>query len=71
MDELRVKVALEIIELKIVHLIKNNKEKDLEKFKEQLNTLVAERDKIYELDEDTINKVYNVYLEEIKNKKEN
>ncbi len=71
MDELRVEVALEIIELKIVHLIKNNKEKDLEKFKEQLNTLVAERDKIYELDEDTINKVYNVYLEEIKNKKEN
>ena len=70
MDELRVEVALEIIELKIVHLIKNNKEKDLEKFKEQLNTLVAERDKIYELDEDTINKVYNVYLEEIK-KKEN
>lgn len=71
MDELRVEVALEIIELKIVHLIKNNKEKDLEKFKEQLNTLVVERDKIYELDEDTINKVYNVYLEEIKNKKEN
>ena len=71
MDELRVEVALEIIELKIVHLIKNNKEKDLEKFKEQLNTLVAERVRIYELDEDTINKVYNVYLEEIKNKKEN
>lgn len=71
MDELRVEVALEIIELKIVHLIKNNKEKDLEKFKEELNTLSEERDKIYELDEDTINKVYNVYLEEIKNKKEN
>lgn len=71
MDELRVEVALEIIELKIVHLIKNNKEKDLEKFKEELNTLSEECDKIYELDEDTINKVYNVYLEEIKNKKEN
>ena len=71
MDELRVEVALEIIELKIVHLIKNNKEKDLEKFKEELNTLSEERDKIYELDEDTINKVYNVYLEEIKNRKEN
>ena len=71
MDELRVEVALEIIELKIVHLIKNNKEKDIKKLKKELNTLSEERDKIYELDEDTINKVYNVYLEEIKNKKEN
>lgn len=66
MDELKVEVALEIIELKIVHLIKNNKEKNLNDFKEKLNTLVEEREKIYELDESTIDKVYNVYLEEIK-----
>lgn len=70
MDELKVEVALEIIELKILHTIKDNKDKDFSVFKERLNTLVEERDKIYELDEKTINKVYNVYLEEIKNSKE-
>ncbi len=71
MNELKVEVALEIIELKILHLIKNNTDKDFLIFKEKLNTLVEERDKIYELDEETIDKVYNVYLKEIKNSKEN
>ena len=71
MDELKIEIALEVIELKIVHLIKNNKEKNIELFKEKLNNLVEEREKIYELDETTIDKVYNVYLEEIKKKKEN
>lgn len=70
MDEIKVGVALEIIELKILHTIKDNKDKDFSAFKEKLNTLVEERDKIYELDEKTINKVYDVYLEEIKNSKE-
>ena len=36
MNELKVEVALEIIQLKIVHFIKNNKEKDVNKFREQL-----------------------------------
>lgn len=71
MDELKVEVALEVIQLKIVHFIKNNKEKDVNRFKEQLNLLTTERDKIYELDEETIDKVYNVYLEEIKNERKN
>ncbi len=71
MDELKVEIALEVIQLKIVHFIKNNKEKDVNKFKEQLNILTTERDKIYELDEETIDKVYNVYLEEIKNERKN
>lgn len=71
MDELKVEVALEVIQLKIVHFIKNNKEKDVNKFKERLNLLTSERDKIYELDEETIDKVYNVYLEEIKNERKN
>ena len=69
MDELKVEVALEIIQLKIVHFIKNNKEKDVNKFREQLNVLTRERDKIYENDKETIDKVYNVYLEEIKNER--
>lgn len=71
MDELKVEVALEIIELKILHLIKNNKDKNFSVFKEKLNTLTEEREKIYNLDEKTIDKVYNLYLQEIKNNKEN
>ena len=69
MNELKVEVALEIIQLKIVHFIKNNKEKDVNKFREQLSILTKERDKIYENDKETIDKVYNVYLEEIKNER--
>lgn len=66
MDELRVEIALEIIQKKIVHLLKNNKGDDMNTIKERLKTLVKEREKIYDLDKDTINKVYDVYLEEIK-----
>lgn len=65
MEDLRVEIALQIINLKIVHLLKENN-KDREDIKKELNILVNERDKIYELDEDIINKVYDVYLEEIK-----
>ncbi len=66
MDELRVEIALDIIQRKIVHLLENNKGKDISLVKEELKTLVEEREKIYELDKTTINKVYDVYLEEIK-----
>ena len=71
MDELKVEIAIEIIERKIISFIKNNKEKNISIFREKLNALIEERDKIYDLDEEKINKVYDVYLEEIKNKKEN
>lgn len=70
MDEIKVEVALEIIELKIVHLIKNNKEKNIDDFKLKLNKLVEEREKIYELDKETIDKVYDVYIKEIKEERE-
>ena len=66
MDELRVEIALDIIQRKIVHLLENNKGKDISLVKEELKTLVEEREKIYELDKTTINKEYDVYLEEIK-----
>ena len=66
MDELRVEIALEIIQRKIVHLLENNKGKDISLVKEELKTLVEEREKIYELDKSTVNKVYDVYLKEIK-----
>lgn len=66
MDELKVEIALEIIQRKIVHLLKNNRGNDINNVRETLKTLVDEREKIYDLDKATIDKVYDVYLEEIK-----
>ena len=43
MDELRVEIALDIIQRKIVHLLENNKGKDISLVKEELKTLVEER----------------------------
>ena len=58
--------ALEIIQRKIVSLLKSNKDIDVDTAKETLKTLVEEREKIYNLDEETIEKVYNIYLDEVK-----
>ena len=66
MDELMVEIALEIIQRKIVSLLKSNKDIDVDTAKETLKTLVEEREKIYNLDEETIEKVYNIYLDEVK-----
>lgn len=66
MDELKVEIALEIIQRKIVSLLKSNKDVDVDTAKETLKTLVEEREKIYNLDEETIEKVYNIYLDEVK-----
>ena len=66
MDELKVEIALEIIQRKIVSLLKSNKDIDVDTSNETLKTLVEEREKIYNLDEETIEKVYNIYLDEVK-----
>ena len=66
MDELKVEIALEIIQRKIVSLLKSNKDIDVDTAKETLKTLVEEREKIYNLDEETIEKDYNIYLDEVK-----
>ena len=66
MDELKVEISLEIIQRKIVSLLKSNKDVDVDTAKETLKTLVEEREKIYNLDEETIEKVYNIYLDEVK-----
>lgn len=66
MDELKVEIALEIIQRKIVSLLKSNKDVDVDTAKETLKTLVEEREKIYNLDEETIEKIYNIYLDEVK-----
>ena len=66
MVDLKVEIALEIIQRKIVSLLKSNKDIDVDTAKETLKTLVEEREKIYNLDEETIEKVYNIYLDEVK-----
>ena len=65
-DELKVEVTRRIIELKIVDFIKNNKETDFNKYKEKIQNLAQKRDEIYELNQETIDKVYNEYLNETK-----
>ncbi len=69
MEEFNVELAIDIMQRKIAHFIKNNKEKNVETFKKELKKLVQEEEKIYELDEDTIEKVYEVYLQELKKEK--
>ena len=69
MDEIKVELAIEIMQLKIVHFIKNYKGNDKKEFEETLKMLINEREKVYNLDEETINKVYDIYLEEIKKEK--
>lgn len=68
MDELKVELAIDIMQRKIAHFIRNNKETNLENFKQKLQQLIEE-EKVYELDEETIQKVYEIYLKEIKEEK--
>ena len=66
MDELKVEIALEIIQRKIVSLLKSNKDVDVDTAKETLKHQLKKEKKIYNLDEETIEKVYNIYLDEVK-----
>ena len=66
MDELKLDAALDIMNRKIAQFIRNNKEHNIDIFKEQLKKLIEEEEKIYDLDDETINKVFTVYLKEIK-----
>ncbi len=68
-EDNRFDLALYVINLKIADTIKNNKEKDYNKFKEELNKLTNEKEMIYKKDENIINKVLTVYLEEVKGEK--
>ena len=66
MDEIKIDIAIEIMQRKIARFIRNNKEKNFNIFKKELQNLIEEEEKIYTLDEETINKVYEVYLKEVK-----
>ena len=70
MDELKVEIALEIIQRKIVSLLKSNKDIDVDTAKETLKTLVEEREKIYNLDEESIRIYKGTLFEGLKLEKE-
>ncbi len=55
-----------VINLKIAKAIKENEEKDYEAFKTKIEKLTDEKREIYKGNQEIINKVLNVYLEEIK-----
>lgn len=66
-EENKIDLALYVINLKIAETLKNNKENDYKKFQEKIEKLKEEKNKIYNKDKETINKVLDVYLNEIKN----
>ena len=55
-----------VINLRIAKAIKENEEKDYEAFKTKIEKLTDEKREIYKGNQEIINKVLNVYLEEIK-----
>ena len=66
MDENKVDIALDIMQLKIIDFIKNYKGHDKKNFEIELKKLIDEREKVFELDNDVINKVLNEYSKKIK-----
>ena len=65
-DELQMEHALDILNRRIAKYMRDNKDTNLEDFKKRLIEFSKEEDKIYELDEETIEKVFEQYLKEIK-----
>lgn len=66
MNDKKVELAIDIIQRKIAHTIKNNKKADKNELKNELLKLIKEEEKIYELDEKTIDKVCNIYVKDIR-----
>lgn len=64
-EEYKVELALQIIQIKIAEFIKNYKGKDKKEFIETVRKLKRERTEIYRLNKEIIDKTYNVYLKEI------
>lgn len=66
MNDKKIELAIDIIQRKIAHTLKSNKDVDRNKMKNELQKLIKEEEKIYELDEKIIDKVFNIYLKEIR-----
>ena len=65
-EELKMEHALDILNRKVAKYIREHKEGDIEQFKNKLREFAKEEEKIYELDEETIEKVIKEYLKDIK-----
>ena len=61
----QIELALYIIELKKAKLIKENKEKSFEKFKDKVSLLDKEKKEIYKGNEEITNKVLTEYLKDV------
>lgn len=66
MEESKVEMAICIIQNMIAKEIKQNKERNYEKFKEKIKKLRDEQHQIYLGNEEIINKVLTEYAEKIK-----
>ena len=66
MEKEKIEKALYILQLKIAKEIKENRTSQYEEFKNKIETLQKEKEKIYEGDIETIDKVLNEYLNEVK-----
>lgn len=64
-EEYKVKIALEIIQLKIAKLL-NSDQESYDNFKEELKTLREKERNIYNLDEKTITEVCEEYKNQVK-----
>jgi hypothetical protein len=62
----KIEEAIYIIDLKITKEVKENKLKNYKDFKDKIHILKEEKEKIYLGDEKIINKVFEEYLEEVK-----
>lgn len=65
-EELKMEHALDILNRKVAKYIREHKEGDIEQFKNKLREFAKEEEKIYKLDEETIEKVIKEYLKDIK-----
>ena len=64
MDD-KMELALHVIELKKVQLINSNN-KNFKNYKIEIDELMKEKEKVYQNDEKTINKVLTEYLNDVK-----
>lgn len=62
----KTELALYVINLKIANEIKNNTKSKYEDFKANIDNLNEEKEEIYKNNEKVIEKVLNIYLEELK-----
>lgn len=66
MEKEKIEKAIYIIQLKIAKEIKENRTSQYEEFKSKIEILQKEKEKVYKGDIETIDKVLNEYLDEVK-----